>query len=336
MLPHPTPCTRLRQVTSEACDAFLSLCGLPATVMQPAFGMAETCTCITYANDYAGGMSGSVVRLPARRYRLGCPAAGQTDAAAGRGSPGAPASPAAARAPPTSADPSFVHLGPPAPSVELRVTATPGPGPPAVLRQGQVGHLQVRGPMVMPGYFRNPCANAACLLPGGWLETGDLAFLDGGRLVVAGRAKELVIVRGANFYCHEIEEAAGGVRGVATARVAVTSVRDEALGTEVLIVFFVPSEPMAAAALPHLCDGILIEALRRSGPRGTWGVALGTGVSPIVSWGKGREGRCLAALPTPNKTYPGGCPSLNSPVHASMPPHPTPSRPGSSSPSAPT
>jgi acyl-CoA synthetase (AMP-forming)/AMP-acid ligase II len=145
-------------------------------------------------------------------------------------------------------------------------------GPSAVLRQGQVGHLQVRGAMVMSGYFGNAQANAACLLPDGWLETGDLAFLDRGRLVLAGRAKELVIIRGANFYCHELEEAVGGVAGVATARAAATSVRDEAQGTEVLIVFFVPSDPTATAALPHLHgDGILIEALRRSalGRRGT-------------------------------------------------------------------
>ena len=45
--------------------------------------------------------------------------------------------------------------------------------------------------------------------------------------MLTGRAKEVVIVRGANFYCYEIEEAAGAVLGVATARVAATSVRDE-------------------------------------------------------------------------------------------------------------
>ena len=43
------------QVTADVCDAFLRLAGLPRRVMQPAFGMAETCTCITYCNDYDAG-----------------------------------------------------------------------------------------------------------------------------------------------------------------------------------------------------------------------------------------------------------------------------------------
>ena len=43
------------QVTADVCDAVLRLAGLPRRVMQPAFGMAETCTCITYCNDYDAG-----------------------------------------------------------------------------------------------------------------------------------------------------------------------------------------------------------------------------------------------------------------------------------------
>lgn len=75
----------------------------------------------------------------------------------------------------------------------------------------------------------------------------------------------MLIVRGANYPCYELEDAVGALAGVATARVAATSVRDEALGTEAVMLFFVPSEPLALSALPHLHqDGVLIDALRRT------------------------------------------------------------------------
>ena len=133
-----------------------------------------------------------------------------------------------------------------------------------MLRELQVGHLQIRGACVMRGYHEHPIATAESMAADGWLETGDLGFLHKGRLVLTGRAKEVVIVRGANFYCYEVEDAAAPVAGVATARVAATSVRDERLGTEVLLVFFVPSAPLHIQALEHLhVDGVLVEALRR-------------------------------------------------------------------------
>ena len=46
------------QVTADVCDAFVSLSGIAPGVMQPAFGMAETATCMTYNNEYAGGDAG--------------------------------------------------------------------------------------------------------------------------------------------------------------------------------------------------------------------------------------------------------------------------------------
>jgi len=58
----------------------------------------------------------------------------------------------------------------------------------------------------MPGYYRNTPANTECMLEDGWMDTGDLGFIHEGKLVIAGRAKEVVIVRGANHYCYELED----------------------------------------------------------------------------------------------------------------------------------
>jgi acyl-CoA synthetase (AMP-forming)/AMP-acid ligase II len=49
---------------------------------------------------------------------------------------------------------------------------------------------------------------------GGWLDTGDLGFALGGALHVHGRAKDLVIVRGANHAPDEFEAALAGLPGL--------------------------------------------------------------------------------------------------------------------------
>ena len=60
----------------------------------------------------------------------------------------------------------------------------------------------------------------------GWFDTGDLGFLHEGRLFLTGRAKEMIIIRGANYYCYEVEDAVTVIEGTIPARVAATSVYD--------------------------------------------------------------------------------------------------------------
>jgi long-chain acyl-CoA synthetase len=72
--------------------------------------------------------------------------------------------------------------------------------------EGEVGELWFRGPNIMKGYFRNPEATAACLLPDGWLNTGDLARFDAQEnLCIVGRTKELIIRSGFNVYPPDVE-----------------------------------------------------------------------------------------------------------------------------------
>ena len=52
----------------------------------------------------------------------------------------------------------------------------------------------------------HPLMNPYRWLGDGWFDSGDLGFICGGRLALTGRAKEMIIIRGANFYCYEIEE----------------------------------------------------------------------------------------------------------------------------------
>jgi acyl-activating enzyme 14 len=57
----------------------------------------------------------------------------------------------------------------------------------------QVGEVVTRGPHVMLGYWGDPRATAAARLPGGWLRTGDVGWIDRtGCLWLLGRMKDTV------------------------------------------------------------------------------------------------------------------------------------------------
>jgi long-chain acyl-CoA synthetase len=74
-----------------------------------------------------------------------------------------------------------------------------------ITQQGAVGHLWVKGDNVMLGYYKAEEMTAQTIQDG-WLATGDLAYFDSeGRLVIAGRIKDLIIHKGFNIYPQEIE-----------------------------------------------------------------------------------------------------------------------------------
>lgn len=82
------------------------------------------------------------------------------------------------------------------------------------LPDGSVGEIWARSPSVAGGYWRAPEATAANFEarvsgdPRPFLKTGDLGFLDGGELYVSGRKKEMIIVRGRNYFPQDIERVA--------------------------------------------------------------------------------------------------------------------------------
>jgi malonyl-CoA/methylmalonyl-CoA synthetase len=138
------------------------------------------------------------------------------------------------------------------PGVEIRVTAEG-----RVLPAGETGVVEVRGPNVFKGYWRMPDKTAEAFRDGGWFSTGDVGFLSAdGRLTLAGREKDLIIVGGLNVYPKEIEETLDALGGVAES--AVIGVPHPDMGEGVLAVL-VPAGGSATA--PPLTDRDLQAAM---------------------------------------------------------------------------
>jgi fatty-acyl-CoA synthase len=75
----------------------------------------------------------------------------------------------------------------------------------AVLQEREVGRIMVRGPSVMTEYFGRSEETARVLSSDGWLDTGDLGYLIGASLVVAGRSKDLILINGRNVWPEDLE-----------------------------------------------------------------------------------------------------------------------------------
>ena len=74
------------------------------------------------------------------------------------------------------------------------------------LPPGEVGNIELKGPNVFKGYWRQPEQTAAAFRDDGFFVTGDLGAMDGeGRLTLVGRSKDLVISGGYNVYPKEVE-----------------------------------------------------------------------------------------------------------------------------------
>ena len=139
-------------------------------------------------------------------------------------------------------DPSSV--GRPVPTVEVEIRDELGRS----VAEGEEGEIHLRGPLVMREYWEDPEATKAAIKPGRWLNTGDVGRLQGGKLYIASRKRDLILRGGENVYPFEIEQRLEAHPAIAEA--AVIGVDHEEFGQEVkAVVVFEKGQESAAEAL---------------------------------------------------------------------------------------
>ena len=128
---------------------------------------------------------------------------------------------------PVSAERRPSTLGIPFPSTDVRIA-----DPEDLSKDAQdVGEILVRGPQIFAGYLGED-EETKKVFYHGWLRTGDLGRWDNGFIVMADRAKEMIIQGGFNIYPSQVEEVLKAMPGVRD--VAVVGMPDPARGESVV------------------------------------------------------------------------------------------------------
>jgi acyl-CoA synthetase (AMP-forming)/AMP-acid ligase II len=97
----------------------------------------------------------------------------------------------------------FASAGRPTPLTTVAIMDEAG----SLLPPGERGEIVVRGPLVTPGYYKNPAATAEASRHG-WHHTGDVGYLDDDNyLYIVDRLKDMIITGGFNVYSAEVEQA---------------------------------------------------------------------------------------------------------------------------------
>jgi len=156
----------------------------------------------------------------------------------------------------------LVSVGSPVAGMEVEIRDGQG----EVLQERRVGRVFARGPSVMAGYYGDAEATARTLSPDGWLDTGDLGFVDEGELFLTGRAKDLVIIRGANHAPQAFEECLQAVEGVRVGCAVALGFTPEGSEDEALLL-------LVERAGPEADDAAVEERVRAA-------VVAGTGIRP--------------------------------------------------------
>jgi surfactin family lipopeptide synthetase A len=201
-------------VSSNAVEDFIDnlvIYGFKKTAIRPAFGMAEMGSGITYAQPTTAeplllhavdkfSLQGVISRVDSNHPNCSI----------------------------------FTDLGAVIPGVSIRIVDEHN----NLLHEDTIGHLQVKGDPVFKGYYKNAEVNNQVFTKDSWFDTGDLGFIANAHLVVTGRAKETIIINGANYYNHEIETVVEQLKGIKVSYTAACAVRDANSATEKLAIFF--------------------------------------------------------------------------------------------------
>ncbi len=129
----------------------------------------------------------------------------------------------------------FVDLGYPVKDCSVAILNSQN----EILEDGHLGYVLIKGKNVTKGYYNNEVATNELIRDDGWLNTGDLGFVKNGRLIITGRAKDIIFINGQNFYAHDIERVIYNLDDIELGTVAVCGVYDASEKTEKICAFVI-------------------------------------------------------------------------------------------------
>jgi len=248
----------IRAETLQAFADRFSAYGFRKETFYPAYGLAES----TLAVSFARGLPTDVVRA-------------STLWSEGR----------AERCPVDGSDAlRIVSCGPAFAKHEVGIFALDDDKGEEPLAEREVGEIRLRGPSVFQHYFDEPDKSEASFA-GGWFRTGDLGYVADANTYICGRAKELLIVRGRNYYPQDIEWEASQIEGVRKGNVIAFGVMGtESQGEGVVLVFETGSNE--SSQRQALCSAIRERIMEFTGLEIDDVVPVAPGVLPKTSSGK--------------------------------------------------
>ncbi|PUA29929.1 MAG: hypothetical protein B0W54_05135 [Cellvibrio sp. 79] len=163
------------------------------------------------------------------------------------------------------------------------------------VKDDQIGEVWASGPSIAAGYWNKPESTADTFVEHAgrrWLRTGDFGFLHKGQLVVTGRLKDMIILRGHNLYPQDLEQAIEvSVEAVRNGRVAAFAVDNdgvEAIGVAAEVSFGLQKLVPADA----LCNALSIAVSEQCGEAPALIVLLNPGAMPKTTSGKLQRQAC--------------------------------------------
>jgi len=227
----------VRTTTRDAFVAAFAVSGLNPSAHAPGYGLAESSVLVSAAT---ASRPGRIVRLDAAALEMNEVVVRDGDDAGIR---------------------VLCADGVPGSGYDIRIV---DPDTSIEMPDGHVGELWVRGPSVCGrGYWRRDSDHVfgATLVGddnGPYLRTGDLAFLHEGEIVICGRAKDVIVIRGRNIHPQDVELTAElahpAVHSGGTAAFAVT---DDAGVESIAMMLEVEGEPDEADVLHAISGAVL-------------------------------------------------------------------------------
>lgn len=103
---------------------------------------------------------------------------------------------------------------------------------------GKIGKLYVYGETINQGYYKNEEENKKCFTSDGWFDTGDLAVIRNGEIVITGRCKDILIINGVNISCLEIEKSLEEIEGLMSGGIACCPIQDEETSKDKIVICY--------------------------------------------------------------------------------------------------